>query len=310
MGQTLSKRSSKPEKQFVTELALGVRVQSPFVLSSKEARFSKDGRLYVVLTFSDRTGSITGVFFDPPSVSTIPSANSIVNVVGLVDEYRAGKRIKVTSIAYADAWNSSNFVPHSARPIEEMSQEYGKLVCSIEDQAIRNIIRTIFGTKDVYKSFCEAPLSVDSYGSCIGGALEHTLNVARLVDQTTANYPQLSRDMLLGAALLHEVGCIECFDVEGHIKLSQRGAQLGALVLSGFRLHGSSGRVAKSADIVTRLEAMILCAHGAVLGASPIPQDTSVLALCDSIDMTIGHQEQHIHAQALVEDISAYQCVG
>ena len=60
--------------------------------------------------------------------------------------------------------------------------------------------------KEFYKCFSFHSAAKSVHHGYVGGLLEHTLSVAKLCDFYARHYGDINRDILLSAALCHDIG--------------------------------------------------------------------------------------------------------
>jgi hypothetical protein len=289
-----ARQEQNVKAQFVNELAAGARVSAPFVLRAKEVRVSPTSGAYALYTLSDRTGQIQAIQFDVRRVAALPPLGTVVNVAGVVDGSRRVKRVKVSSLAAAERYEPGDFIASVARPVEEMSAEFGALVRSIGDAQIRATVSTVFHTGDTYERFMRAPLSTVGFGACLGGALAQALRVAGLAEALAENHEGLCRDVLIAGALLKFVGCVDAFWLDADICETQRGKSLGVDVLSLYRLHDTRQRIAK--DKQARLESV-------VVGSAAFPE-AALLQMCVEMENMAGAFAEHDRYRRMAAGVS------
>lgn len=67
--------------------------------------------------------------------------------------------------------------------------------------------------------------------NCIGGLLEHTLNVVKICETLCNIYQGLDRDLLIAGALLHDVGTVFELEVSTVIDVSEDGMLRGHIII-------------------------------------------------------------------------------
>lgn len=222
--------------RFVNELKASTVVDSLFVLSYKDARISSNAGRYLRVELKDRTGTISGYQFDRQSFADVPPVDSVVRVKGQIEKRNGKQRIKITEIsAFAD-YNPADFIAQSIRSAFEMREEFSRVLASVERKAYIQLAKKIFGSKEVFERFLEAPARADGLGACRGGALEQSLKLARVVDTLCQIYPHANRDELIIASLTHLIGAVDAFDFDTSIKKTKVGKKLHPVYLSGLKL--------------------------------------------------------------------------
>jgi 3'-5' exoribonuclease len=119
-------------------------------------------------------------------------------------------------MAPAADFERSDMVPTTRRDITELTGEFRALAATIHDRDVRRIVRAVFGQDGFFDRFCGAPGGQTYHHAYVGGLLEHTVAVGRLCDSLAQTYEHVNRDLLLGAALMHDIGKVDeltCYTV-------------------------------------------------------------------------------------------------
>ncbi|MCD6518466.1 MAG: HDIG domain-containing protein, partial [Anaerolineae bacterium] len=198
----------------VAQLRLNMSIRKqPFLLKEKNLTITRAGTPMLRVVLGDRTGTIPGVFFDVPSY--VPESLTVgrgVEVTGRIDEFRDQLQVNIERIVPTELTDLAEFLPVAKRPLKEMEEEFRRLRKSVKNRDLARLLSAIFDQKDIYQAFVQAPAAKFNHHACIGGLLEHTLAVARLVLTACQLYPELDRDLALTVALLHDLGKIHTYD--------------------------------------------------------------------------------------------------
>ena len=230
--------SDKPvKKQFVSRLSPGEAVSETFFLREIEERSTRDGRPFLALKLSDRTGILEGRMWGQTLDAGNPAPLTFVRIEGRVERYRGRLRLLVEAAGVIEAagLNQRDFLPGSYRSTEEMTGFLSYFLTEVFDEDYQALLQSFFSRPGFMEKFSLAPGDVRSHHAYLGGLLEHTVSVATLCQHTAVQHPRLNSDLLITAALLHDIGKIEEFCYEGRISLSREGKLLGH-VLIGQRM--------------------------------------------------------------------------
>ena len=286
-------RGAEIMKKYVSELAEGVPVDSIFALRSKEMRSARTGEAYLALELADRTGQISAVYFRPPEGATTVPVGAVVHVSGRVTTFRAIKRIVVDSLSPATRWDPSDLLARSSRAAEELGAEFKQLVARVKDPVLRAVLRGVFGDRGFFARFCECPGSQSYHHAYLGGLLEHTVAVARLCQALGEYYEGVDTDVLLAAALLHDVGKCDELAYDTAIEFTDEGRLLGHVALGLSRIRGAARRAQNSSrgpDRLLKLEHAVLSHHGELEWGSPKRPST--------IEALLLHHADNLDAKA------------
>ncbi|TLM97374.1 MAG: HD domain-containing protein, partial [Actinobacteria bacterium] len=255
--------------RFVNELSDGCAVAGAFLLRSKEMRAARNGDAYLVLTLADRTGSIPGVLFKPdPSAVAIPSG-SVVQVVGRVTSFRGSRRISVDRLRPASSWDPDDLMASTTRSRAEVAAEFTAIVRSVSDPGLRATLRRIFGDAAFFERFSTCPGAQSHHHAYLGGLIEHTVGVAALCASLADRYEGVARDLLVTAALLHDVGKVEELRFDTGIGFTDRGRLIGHVVLGSEIVTRAARDAGLDSEVEARLQHALLSHHGELEWGAP-----------------------------------------
>lgn len=255
--------------RYVNELTVGSRVDSVFVIRSKEMRAARNGDAYLSLTLADRSGAIPAVHFRPSHEASSVPVGTAARVTGTVTTFRGVRRISVDALVPAATWDSGDFIPSGPRPVSELAVEFTAIVRSVSHPGLRGILAAVFGDAAFFERFSAHPASQGYHHAYIGGLLEHTLSVASLCASLAGQYVGVERDLLVTAALLHDIGKVDELTVDTGIAFTDDGRLLGHVVMGLSRVRAAVERAQLDARIARQLEHALLSHHGELEWGSP-----------------------------------------
>jgi 3'-5' exoribonuclease len=256
---------------YVNELAEGTKIDAVFALRAKEIRATRASEAYLSLEIADRTGQIPAVFFRPsPEASAVP-VGTVVRVRGAVTSFRGSKRVSIDSLSAASTWDPEDLLASGSRPTTELIAEFKELVRAVSDPEMRRVLRAVFGDRGFFERFTRCPGAQSHHHAYRGGLLEHTVAVAFLCLSLGEQYPHVEKDLLVAAALLHDIGKVDELSFDTAIGYTDSGRLLGHVVLGMNRLHEavSLGRIKVSGNRLARLEHAVVSHHGELEWGSP-----------------------------------------
>lgn len=294
--KTASKKDTRT-RRYVNELSSNTSIEETFVLSGKEMRTSRVGKTYLVLRFSDKTGSITGYHFAPSAYEAEIPVGAAVTVRGVVGEYKEMKKITVEAMAPAPSARPAEFLAYSKRPRSEMLNELRALVASVTTPSLARLLRAAFGNSDFLEAFCDSPASSADHHAYLGGLLEHTVSVATLCEHAARHYPHIQKDVLVSAAILHDIGQVDSLEYDTTIRQTAKGRLLGHAMLSLRRVREAAhtAGVDEGDQALIDLEHAIVTHHGEDDGGGHKPATLEAVMLYD-INATDIHTAGFIEA--------------
>jgi 3'-5' exoribonuclease len=276
------------KSQYVRELAEGARVDSQFALGSKEMRSTRAGEAFLALELGDRTGRIPAVYFRPTSEATAVPSGGVVRVRGVVSTYRGSKRISVEHLAPSAGYDPADLIESSRRAQDEVIAEFKVLAGTVRDREMRRILKAVFGDRSFFGQFVVCPGARAHHHVYLGGLIEHTLAVATLCRALGSAYPGVDSDLLLTAALLHDVGMVDELTYDTAVSYTDEGRLLGHVILSERRLRDAVGTLSPTppAGLLTKLSHAVLSHHGELeRGAPKRPSTIEALLLHHADDL-------------------------
>jgi len=270
--------------RHINELTEGSRVDNAFLLRAKEVRAARTGEAYLAVELADRTGSISGVHFRPSRVALDTPVGSVVSVRGVLTSYRGNRRVSLEHMRPADSWDPADLIASSPRSLDEMTTEFTSLVRSVSEPRLRSLLRGVFGDKDFFFRFSQCPGSQSFHHAFIGGLLEHTVAVAANCARIAGSYQGVDRDLLVTAALLHDVGKIDELSWDTAIEYTDEGRLLGHVSLGVRLIHEHATSSGIPDGLRQRLEHAVLSHHGELEWGSPKRPSTIEALLLHHVD--------------------------
>jgi 3'-5' exoribonuclease len=257
--------------QTVATLRDQEQVAGVFACTRKERQISKTGTPYLTLELGDSTGTIVArAFRDADTLAGRFERGELVRVRGRVQRFREDLQISVESIARAEGPDADPalFLPSAYRDLDELEGFLEHLAREVYDPPLKRLLAALLGDRELRAELRRAPCSVPSqrpgsgHHAYLGGLLEHTVAVATMSLELCTLHPRLDRDLLLSAAIVHDIGKTREFSYGAEIARSPQGTMLGHVEL-GLRLIG--GRVPPSLESERRLalEHCVMLHHGA-----------------------------------------------
>jgi 3'-5' exoribonuclease len=224
-------RMSAPEVT-IAGLRAGDQVDAVFACSRKDRLTARSGTPYLALELRDRTGAIQArAFRDADVLAGRFERGDLVRVAGRVERFRDELQVEIRAIAKAEQADPAAFLPVAYRSIDELEGFLEHLAREVHDQAYASFLERVLGDDKLRVELRRAPCTRAGHHAYLGGLLEHTVAVGTLALEITQLHPRLNSDLLLTAALVHDVGKTREFTYGAEIGLSDEGRLLGHIVL-------------------------------------------------------------------------------
>ena len=260
--------------KYIDQFHEGMHISDVYLCKTKQIALTKSGKEYGSLILQDKTGTIDGKIWDlgSPGVGNF-EAMDYVCIDGDVTLFQNSNQLNVKRIRKADEseYNEADYLPVSSKDIKEMYQDLTALIQSIKSEPLRRLASSYFiDDKDFVKRFCFHSAAKSVHHGFVGGLLEHTLSVMKLCDYYCTCYKRLNRDLLLTAALFHDIGKTKELSAFPENDYTDIGQLLGHITIGaemvGERIKEIPGFPEKTA---VELKHCILAHHGELEYGSP-----------------------------------------
>jgi 3'-5' exoribonuclease len=204
-----------------------------------------------------------------------------VAVSGAISEFRGTAQVNVNAVFTCELEDLSEFLPTARRSQEEMFEELQRLIRSIKNDHLRALIREVLGDPEFQVKFFASPAAKTYHHACVGGLLEHSLDVARQVILIAKRYPEVDRDLAATVALLHDVGKVDSYVLKGAFDLTDYGRLWGHIHIGATRVERAIDRIdGFPEELKLRVLHAILAHHGELSRGSPVtPRTPEAIAL-------------------------------
>ena len=245
----------------VAALRAGDDVDAVFACSRKDRLTARSGAPYLALELRDRTGAIQGrAFRDADLLAGRFDRGELVRVRGRVERFRDELQVEVRAIERADAADPAAFLPVAYRDVEELDGFLEHLAREVHDREYRALLEALLGDEALRAEWRRAPCTRGGHHAYLGGLLEHTVAVGTLALEACQLHPRLNSDLLVCAALVHDIGKTREFAYGADIALSEEGRLLGHVAIGQRMLDERAGAMSEARRLA--LAHCVLCHHG------------------------------------------------
>jgi 3'-5' exoribonuclease len=218
----------------IADLRPGRRFEGRFACVRRDRLVSRGGSTYLALELRDRTGGVEArVFREADRLGMRFDRGDAVLASGRAERYRGELVVELDDVRRLEPgdYDPAEFLPSAYRSIDELEGFLEHLAREVHDPALAAVVqRTVFA-EPTWSEFRRAPCSRSGHHAYLGGLLEHTVAVATLVTEACQLHPRLDSDLLMAAAILHDVGKVREFAYGAEIGLSEEGRVLGHLTI-------------------------------------------------------------------------------
>jgi 3'-5' exoribonuclease len=191
----------------IAQLAEDRVVEGVYAVARKRRLRTRGGAPYLALELVDPSGRIDArVWNDVELLDARFGEGDAVRVLARVERFRDRLQLEVRSLEAADAVDPAALAPALRRDADELDGFLEFLAGELAHPGLRATVVRFFDDERLRARLRELPATVDSHHGYAGGLLEHTVGVATLCREAAQLHPRLRTDLLLAAALLHDVG--------------------------------------------------------------------------------------------------------
>jgi len=278
-------------KVLISDIKPGQDVNTSFVVQEKELRKTRNGKPFLSLKLVDKSGVMVGRIWSGAEemAGSIP-CQGVVAVQGRAELFRDELQLHVQTIHSLSLQDiePQDFMPASPHDTGVLFQELRQILKTFKRKPLQLLVKHMLADLQLMEKFRRAPAAKAMHHAYLGGLLEHTLGVCRVVSTMADHYSFLDREMLLAGAFLHDMGKVDEFSYELFIDYSHAGRLVGHMVL-GVQILEEKIRNIKNfpQQDALLLKHLVLSHHGeTALGAVKLPmtREALVLHFADDLD--------------------------
>ncbi len=260
--------------KYIETFREGEKVADIYLCKQKTSAVTKNGKPYDSAILQDKTGTVDAKIWDPNSLGIDDfDALDYVEVVADVVSFNGVIQLNVKRVRKVSEgeYDPKEYLPVSDKNLDDMFDELLKFVSSIKNTYLKSLLEKFFvEDKEFAKTFKNHSAAKSVHHGFIGGLLEHSLSVTKMCDFYCTQYPLLNRDLLLTAAMLHDMGKVyelsgfptndytDEGQLIGHIVIGSEQVTFAAATIEGFPV-----------KLLNELKHCILAHHGELEFGSP-----------------------------------------
>jgi 3'-5' exoribonuclease len=286
-----------------------------YLCARKELRTGRGGADFLSIVLQDVSGQIGAKVFD--DVATLEQefeAGEFVRVQGRGNLHRERLELVLEKIRRVnapqdrlDGFREEDCIPCAPRPIDEMWQELQQRVGEAANPWVRQLLTKLL---DVHGDRLRVwPAALTVHHAYRGGLLEHVLKLAE-VSVLLARAYGADADLLLAAAVLHDLGKVEELRYDGATSYSTRGNLIGHITLGVMMVRDAARQIdGFPGDLQSRIEHLIVSHHGSREHGSPVEPmsvEAFIFSAMDDLDATLNQVRRHVQDDRGDGEFTAY----
>jgi len=258
---------------FVTDLNSEQSITTFFLVREKEIRNTREGKPYLRLELGDRSGTIEARMWEQFDVAVKDiGRDDFVKVSARVEIYRNKPQLALQQLRLAkpEEVDLADFLPHTKEDVGKLYAQLLEYAGSIGNPWLKKLVTGLISDPGIAAKYKRAPAAKVMHHAYLGGLLEHVIGLCGLAKQIAAHYPELNVDLLLTAAILHDVGKLEELCYERAIGYTVEGQLLGHIMMEFETVSKAMDAIdGFPANLKTVVQHLLISHHGQYEFGSP-----------------------------------------
>jgi len=298
---------------YVSGLSADQSITSSFLVQTKELRSTQEGKAYLRLELSDRTGVIEARMWEGAErVAAEFARDDVIKVQARVVSYRNRLQLSLEKLRRAkpEEIDLADYLPHTSADVEKLYEELKSFAGSIQDPWLRKLSAGVIEDPGIAQRLKRAPAAKMMHHAYLGGLLEHMVSLCRLCRLVAGHYAELDADLLLAGAILHDIGKLEELCFERSIGYTTEGQLLGHIVMELQTVNRRMDAMAAFPPALkTVVQHLLISHHGQYEFGSPkLPmiREALVLHYLDDLDSKMAAARESLAAPGGEDGWSAF----
>ncbi|MGN6713203.1 3'-5' exoribonuclease [Anaerocolumna jejuensis DSM 15929] len=259
--------------RYIGDLRDGEMVSETYLCKTKQALKTKAGKSYYSLLLQDKTGTLDGKVWELSQGIDHFESMEYIHIDGQMVNFQGALQLNIKRVrkSHEGEYDPSDFVPTTGKSISEMYSELLKYISKVKEPNLRKLLESFFVEDAAFaERFKKHSAAKSVHHSFMGGLLEHTLGVVRLCDYYADHYPLINRDLLITAAMFHDIGKMDELSIFPENDYTDDGQLLGHIYI-GTEIIGARIKTMPGfpAALASQLKHCILAHHGELEYGSP-----------------------------------------
>ena len=260
--------------KFIKDLKPGDRVADIYMCKHKQSATTKNGKEYYSVTLQDKTGTVDAKIWEPGGAGIDDfDDQDCIDVFGEVTSFNGAIQINIKRARKCSdgEYDLANFLPVSSKDNDTMYKELLGIIATIENPYLKKLLEEFFVKDTAFiEKFRKSSAAKTVHHGFIGGLLEHTLSVTKLCNYMAGAYPMLKRDLLLTAAICHDIGKTKELSLFPVNDYTDEGQFLGHIVMGAMMVGEKAALIEGFPELLKQeLQHCIVAHHGEFEYGSP-----------------------------------------
>ncbi|HXX99899.1 MAG TPA: OB-fold nucleic acid binding domain-containing protein [Candidatus Limnocylindrales bacterium] len=298
---------------FVKDLAADQTITGFFLVHEKEIRNTNAGKPYLRMELGDKSGTVEARMWDQFDVMAKDvSRDDFVKVQARVEIYRNKPQLLLQQfrVAKPEEIDLADFLAHTKKDVNELYKQLLAHAEGMKNPWLKTLVTKILNDPQIATRYKRAPAAKVMHHAYLGGLVEHVVSLCVLAKQVATHYPELDTDLLLMAAMLHDVGKLDELCYERAVGYTTEGQLLGHIVMELETVNKAMDTIEGfPAKLKTVVEHILISHHGQYEFGSPkLPMIREALAFhyLDDLDSKLAAVRAAMDIDSGEADWSAY----
>ena len=277
--------------KYISDLREGERINEIYLCKSKSTAMTKTGKPYDNVVLQDKTGTLDAKIWDLGSGGIEEfEAMDYVLVMGDITSFQGNLQCSIKRVRKVSEgeYDPADYLPVSTKDVEVMFGELTNIIATIKNPYLSQLLHRFFDNEDFVKRFKFHSAAKSVHHGFVGGLLEHSLSVTKNCDFFAKQYPVLNRDLLLTAAIFHDVGKLKELSTFPENDYTDAGQLLGHIMIGAEWIGDEIKQIEGFPPVLANeLKHCILAHHGELEFGSPKKPaliEALALSFADNID--------------------------
>lgn len=259
--------------RYINELREGEMLSETYLCKSKQSLKTKAGKSYYSLLLQDKTGTLDAKVWELSNGIENFDSMDYIHIEGQITSFQNTLQLNIKRVRKSQEgeYDPSDFVPTTTKNIDEMYNEILTIISKMTNPYLSKLVNSFFvEDKEFVKAFKYHSAAKTVHHGFVGGLVEHTLGVTKLCEYMATNYPLINRDLLISAALFHDLGKLDEISTFPENDYTDDGQLLGHIYI-GTEKVGARIRTIPNfpKSLENELKHCILSHHGELEYGSP-----------------------------------------
>jgi 3'-5' exoribonuclease len=261
------------KSSFISDLTSEQNITTFFLVHEKELRNTREGKPYLRLELGDRSGTIEARMWDQfESAVKDVNRDDFIKVQARVEIYKNRPQLALLQLRLAkpEEIDLADFLPATKADVSKLYAQLLEFAGSIANPFLRKLVAAILNDPAIAAKYKRAPAAKVMHHAYLGGLLEHVISLCGLAKLVAAHYPELDLDLLLTAAILHDVGKLDELCYERAIAYTTEGQLLGHILMEFETVSKAMDDIEGfPANLKTVVQHLLISHHGEYEFGSP-----------------------------------------